>query len=528
MSFLQKNILAAWMFCLMILFSGVTLFAEEATADEPENPNPLTAAEKKDMQSRVRPTGIGYWEFKTKYYDLTCGGSQEYAYQCGKCLDIFYERFVSIFNTKWRSPGRPEVYVGADRDAYVKKATAIGMEAADRTDGVFAWAGFMVGSTLKYNFRILAFYARQKNFYNDQEALRVMQHEGTHQLMQMAMGEYMVPRWYNEGSATNFETFDFDWDVSQNLSLGFYNSRYWPYVVEEARGGFDFNPNIVFNCGETSWFSGKSDKEVILLYSNAWSMVNYLLSKKGQVIYMQIWGLIGQDKGKDLSQATDKCLQTLQDGWIEDFTRKLVDYQILRQPEYQKEEARLYAYALLASDVNYCKGIRTKAMILANALAIQKFKNPEEVLPWVTANYKYLYEKENRVLLNDEAKTMDVPGKLLPFFSKEQKAGWSALSAEDQKKQLKEVETAALIAFEKKLAQKYITNDATWMRVPLLQRKQWFFLPKVDRTKFLKAAAAGTKTYDSEPLSFVPPPLLDPCQPQTSAKTTEEKSAKSE
>jgi hypothetical protein len=92
-----------------------------------------------------------------------------------------------MIRTTWKISAKPEAHVAADRNAYNKYLSGKGCSDTSRTAGMYY---YRVGGG-KPTVRLLAAWKNTEYFANDKKAMEVLYHEGTHQLLNYAMGDHI-------------------------------------------------------------------------------------------------------------------------------------------------------------------------------------------------------------------------------------------------------------------------------------------------------------------------------------------------
>ncbi len=206
-----------------------------------------------------------YWKVLLDSYLIQTDMSAEKALGLAVRMDDFYGGFTRIFSGQLRIRKRPELYALKDRASYRRAAS---MWSHGRMIPP-PWSGGMF-ATIGSNYAVFALASGDETrLYN------VLFHEGTHHLMHFYIGR-KIPRWFDEGAATNFEHWDVTLSPERNVSEVIWRSR-WPAYLHKMMKD-DRKPDLakLMNTTVQQWTAAGGNPRP--LYAQAWGIVNCLLT----------------------------------------------------------------------------------------------------------------------------------------------------------------------------------------------------------------------------------------------------------
>ncbi len=292
-------------------------------------------AREKLVKRYVRKSGR-FWRVAVSRYEVRTTVSPEFTRRMAFLMDDFHTKFTAIFRGRFKSPGRPKLDVLADAKGYASHVSSIGIS-----------AGFSVGMYIPSKKLLVAYKMDDRRLQN------VLFHEGTHQLLHAYTGRSDIPVWFNEGVATNFETWDLSLSAPENVRMSVLRSGRRRTASVAMKSGEALSADALIAFTGRRW---NASPNPTLNYAMAWSLVNYLLSTpRGQktlnVILLAIYG--GKNLKKLLPARTRAELNQL---WHEDMRTRLV----------------LYDEFVLPAVIRVRRGKVEKAIALANE-AVDKF-----------------------------------------------------------------------------------------------------------------------------------------------------------
>lgn len=297
------------MCCLLIpaLLSG--FFSAWAKALSYEEYMDLSGQDRAKLASKyVKSSKDGYHNVLVKNYDVYTDVSPEYAVRMAVLMDGFHERFSSIFNGPFKVKNKPALYVLADDESYAKALDSY-------TDGKIE-AGWSYGMFVSYGFK-RALFAKFGSEEKECYLVNILFHEGTHQLLDSYIGGD-IPVWFNEGTATNFETWEIGRSVKNNINNAIFKSvraRHIPTIYPD-RGFFPLRKLLAVS-GE-DWIKAE---DPLPQYASAWALMNCLLcSEKGRDYFQILIGGFRSGKSRDkiMPDKTIESLESFYAGYIKD------------------------------------------------------------------------------------------------------------------------------------------------------------------------------------------------------------------
>lgn len=227
-------------------------------------------AERQKLARRyVRKVGE-YWQVRLASYIVRTDVSAEATLGAAVKMDEFYRKFTRIFVGPFRIRARPELFVLKDTPAY---------QSAIRTwsEGRISTPGWSAGMFVYVGHRYALFGCAK---WGDERLYNTLFHEGTHHLLRFYIG-VEFPRWFNEGVATNFETWDVGFSSERNVYEELWRSERVVYLYGMATGkikGIEAKkPDLIalMASSDEGWLESANPHG---LYAEAWGFVNFLLS----------------------------------------------------------------------------------------------------------------------------------------------------------------------------------------------------------------------------------------------------------
>jgi hypothetical protein len=226
----------------------------------------MTEDEKGALARRyARPAGH-YHRVTLRTYVVHCDAGAETAVRMAVLMDDFHRRFSAVFRRKFRVRERPALYVLKDPASYAR-AYAVFSEGGKAPE--WATGMFVVRGKRSALFGLMS---------PDEAALtRVLFHEGTHQLLYGYTGRFL-PVWFNEGVATNFET----WEIARATDNNVANALHASGRADVAARIYPDKGYVPFRkltaISRRAWHDAEDPGAN---YASAWAAVNFLLSTKG-------------------------------------------------------------------------------------------------------------------------------------------------------------------------------------------------------------------------------------------------------
>lgn len=158
--------------------------------------------------STVLPDG---WTVETPSHVLHSTVSRDYTATAALHLWRFDRHFRTIFRGEFKDRRKPVAYAFATEEEYLRFSPD-----SAGTQGRFRWE-----QSGKEIVKDLAWFSTphgEADFYKTE--FEVVQHEATHQLLDAYTGNPRVPKWFHEGCATFFESWDLDRKNEDNFLSG--------------------------------------------------------------------------------------------------------------------------------------------------------------------------------------------------------------------------------------------------------------------------------------------------------------------
>lgn len=252
----------------------------------------LTPEQRQKLEKQYVKQKDGQYTLKLQTYEVISDTSAEKTLEMAVLMDDFYRQFSSKFTGAFKKNQIPRVYVMANKKSYEKaiydfsKLTApewsAGLFVSYKTGGLFC------------------------NMDHGEESLGIMKHEGTHQLLD-AYIDGPIPVWFNEGTATVFETFQMDQSMLTNVQMNLFNSNY-PQLFSKEGESQRISVQKLFAIDGNEW--GET-KDPSLQYASAWVVVNYLLTTdNGLKLYNKVLSAL-RSKQKLTNILSPKTLEDL-------------------------------------------------------------------------------------------------------------------------------------------------------------------------------------------------------------------------
>ena len=341
--------------------------------------------DKKDQYIKkfVSQDADGFYMVNKGRYTVKTDISAEYALEKAIFMDDFYISFERIFYRGFANTSSPTLYITKKRSGYFEVLRKKGIDAPP-------WSGGLYYSTKK----LLAGYQEAGD-----ELMKVLLHEGTHQLMDYYTNKDLLP-WFNEGIATNFET----WDIYKSPKINVFESQFkseWlehvaKHHMEKKYTLYDFK--FLLNLSYEKWNDSADPSDY---YAQGWSMVNFFMnSEENFKIFDKI--LVGfMDNQKINKILTDKEIEILGKKWLDD-----LDYRIV--PLYKHGKEHYVAIQEWLKTKKYDgKKMKDHIYQIENEGSLQaiEFKFLHAIHKMIVGNTKESLE----ILLALEAKNKDLP-----------------------------------------------------------------------------------------------------------------------
>lgn len=316
---MQKGCLSVLILATLSVLSGM----RELPAAEKMNYSKFMAlpSEEQESYSKSKAKKFGnYFTCKLGRYNINAEGSPAAAIRWALLLDAFTDEILDerIVPPKKIIPGDPQVFILNSRASYQNALNSFAQSQLD--------AGWSVGMFMRYGNKAGLFgydysserkksdkSSTQKN-KNDKEKdsgkeeedkkdvlESTLLHECTHQMVFYHLGT-SAPLWFNEGIATNLETYDCDMDMKANLYNAMYmNNRADGAAILNRDGKLKPFQNL-FTITSEEWHNASSD-EAQINYCSAWAACNFFFTcRKGRKFVGKLMDTIKKNHGKQGGQ----------------------------------------------------------------------------------------------------------------------------------------------------------------------------------------------------------------------------------
>ena len=296
-----------------LIWAAILILAEGAFALGAKLTYEEYSALGKEGKGRIARTyaeknGQGYWEVGAYKYRVRTMISAECALETAIVMDRFYDEVSDIFGSRFHDSLQTTLYLFPDQESY---AAFLASKHAD--------VGFSSGMYIPEE-HILAVCGG-----GDERGRReILFHEATHQILHAYTVKNALPVWFNEGMATNFQSWDVTKSRAENLrsAVALSGRRY--LVVTAVRAGEMYSLKKLLSISLNEW---NSSKEPGLNYAMAWSFTNFMLSTpENSAMMNQILEAIR--KGTSLEKILSPgVVNKLEGEWHEDQKTRLMLYE---------------------------------------------------------------------------------------------------------------------------------------------------------------------------------------------------------
>lgn len=256
-----QNYINYAVFLAIVLCSAFCSYGKDITYDDY-----LKLSDKKisrAVKRLVKKEG-GYYTVKQGRYYVHTDISPEKALQIAILMDDFQNRFSKVFRGSFKISRQAQVYLLGSKESYAKSLSEY---SSGRID-----AGWSAGM---YTYRGSKGALFGDGSYGDEEVINIFFHEGTHQLLHYYLARNNIPVWFNEGMATNFESWSLNRSPENNRANAIYVSRR-PLLLKEIYPDNGFVPfSRLIDISSEEWLSSSNPHNN---YSSAWVACNFFLS----------------------------------------------------------------------------------------------------------------------------------------------------------------------------------------------------------------------------------------------------------
>lgn len=204
------------------------------------------------------------------------------AYKWAMILFNFSESMLEegIVPKAQKITGKPQVFVRSTKEGYHASLREYGTRAPEWSVGLFYSYGSKA-ALFGYDYAA----ARDTGDGDNEEKrkdrdvlLSTMLHECTHQMVYYHIG-YDVPLWFNEGLATNMETYDMAMNMKANLYNAMYKNNRADGAVIFLEEGKLKSFRQVFTISSAQWSAAQGD-DVHSNYITSWAACNFFFTTK--------------------------------------------------------------------------------------------------------------------------------------------------------------------------------------------------------------------------------------------------------
>ncbi len=294
----NKILLIVCIFCYILVNSGSALnYLKYKELSESDRANLVKKYVRKDRD--------GFWMVSVSVYSVKTTVSPEFALEMAIMMDDFYKKFNEVFIGGVKLRQKPQLYVLKDRAEYAR---------------------FLLSKNINASWSIGMYIHRGRclvTFKNDHSTLtNILFHEGTHQLLHAYIGNN-IPVWFNEGMATNFETWNVYKSEMRNVKEALYRSgRARVISTVYGKSGFISLAQLM-SITSRQWLASQDPQ---VQYAAAWSAVNFLLNTKdGRKILNLL--LTNFKKGRKQKQIlSSKFISVFETKWKADLEARIIPH----------------------------------------------------------------------------------------------------------------------------------------------------------------------------------------------------------
>ena len=292
---------------------------------------------RRNVQRYVRRDKDGYFVVAVSAYQVRTKISPQYALQMAILMDEFYRKFTAIFKDQINQPGSPQLYVFPDMTTYRGYVASLGFDPGWSAGIYVPSKKILVGqrSQGEKTLKEILFHEGTHQLlhaYTYRPCSKCERaHDGTRQFLHAFTGQRPIPPWFNEGVATNFQTWDLTLGAQENVKTNILKSEWLPIAASAVRQQRHYDLRKLTDISNQAW-SATADPQ--LNYAMAWSLVNYLLkntSTRDIRLFNAILAAIRS--GQDVYQAmTPLVRKKLEAGWHEDLKTRVLLYDAYIRP----------------------------------------------------------------------------------------------------------------------------------------------------------------------------------------------------
>lgn len=256
------------MFLCLVVFSTNQLFSATLTYSKYKT---LTDDDRQKLVKKYIKKSGRWHTVKIKNYKVFCDVTEEETLKIAVMMDDFYSHFKAKFNGRFQKKNIPVMYVCKNKKSFAQTYREFTGRSMAASWAAGLYVGFKTGMLL--------------GNHESRGFLTTMKHEGTHQLFDYYI-KGRIPVWFNEGSACNFQDWDMERSLSNNLANGiFVNADLRNLArIYPDKGYIPFHKML--DISSRQWAASKTPQNQ---YTSVWAAVNYLLNhREGQGIYNRL------------------------------------------------------------------------------------------------------------------------------------------------------------------------------------------------------------------------------------------------
>ena len=303
---------------LLCVIIGVIVFANISYAASGKKSKRITYRVYKELSEKKKAkllkkyvkkdNATNAWKVGLDSYEVSSTISAENAIKTAVIMDEFCMRFTEVFVGKFLIKDSPKLFVYNNNKEYAAALAKIPVAAG--------WSAAMFVTQRRGSKYSYSLYGSKEQ--GEEIMYSSMFHEGAHHLLRFYVGKTEIPVWYNEGVATNFETWNVEKSAVRNI-----NDEIWV----STRAGALYNmivegkrPKLkeLLALTPKKWNTSQDPHRN---YAMAWGFVNSLLTegKNGQKLFNAI--MVGLRKGKSfydiLSKSNRKKLNEIWESYLD-------------------------------------------------------------------------------------------------------------------------------------------------------------------------------------------------------------------
>ncbi|MHC4870746.1 MAG: YfgM family protein [Planctomycetota bacterium] len=204
----------------------------------------------------------GYYTIQKGKYFVHTDVDPEKTLEMAVLMDDFQTRFSKVFKGSFRIKKQAKMFVLSSNESYKKSIIDY---SSGRIDPGWSAGMYVHGGSKSALFGNAG--------YGNSQLIKILFHEGTHQLLHYYL-KTRIPVWFNEGIATNFETWELTRSPENNRANAIYVSNRALNLLQlyPDRGFVKFSKIIYITSRQWS-----STADPTPNYTSAWATCNFFL-----------------------------------------------------------------------------------------------------------------------------------------------------------------------------------------------------------------------------------------------------------